>query len=169
MTQPVYPPGILFDSGCYLGRTGTPEFLFLRGGPAAGAVPAQRQPKPTVPRPVHSWQAGPALRPGLRPLTRRPVVRTGVVRGITDSYHFWGDGRKRYRQILTLPTRASVMVNPKCRSCDHAADAGAYCSSCAAGIMAKALNPFFGGRRKKLPRTRPPRPSAPSTQHLLFQ
>ena len=39
------------------------------------------------------------------------------------------------------------MANAKCRSCDHAADAGAYCSSCAADIMAKALNPFFGGRQ----------------------
>ena len=51
------------------------------------------------------------------------------------------------------------MANAKCRSCDHAADAGAYCSSCAAGIMANALNPFFGGRRKKLLWPEPPRPS----------
>ena len=57
------------------------------------------------------------------------------------------------------------MANAKCRSCDHAA-AGAYCSSCAADIMAKALNPFSRGRRKKLPRPEPPRPS---TQHRLFQ
>ena len=55
------------------------------------------------------------------------------------------------------------MANAKCRSCDHADDAGAYCSSCAADIVAKALNPFSGGRRKKLPRRRAPRPSAPST------
>ena len=61
------------------------------------------------------------------------------------------------------------MANAKCRSCDHAADAGAYCSSCAADIMAKALNPFYGGRRKKLPRPERPRPSASSTQHRLFQ
>ena len=61
------------------------------------------------------------------------------------------------------------MKNAKCRCCDHAADAGAYCSSCAAGIMAKALNPFYGGRRRKPPRPEPPRPSAPSTQHRLFQ
>ena len=54
------------------------------------------------------------------------------------------------------------MANAKCRYCDHADDA--YSSSCAADIMAKALNPFFGGRRKKLPRL-----SAPSTQHRLFQ
>ena len=37
------------------------------------------------------------------------------------------------------------MANAKCRSCDHAADADAYCGSCAAGLMAQALNPFFGG------------------------
>ncbi len=43
------------------------------------------------------------------------------------------------------------MANAKCRSCDHAADAGAYCSSCAADIMAKALNPFFGGGEKSSP------------------
>ena len=61
------------------------------------------------------------------------------------------------------------MANAECRFCDHGADAGAYCSSCAADIMAKALDPFFGGRRKKLPRPKPPRPSAPSTQHRLFQ
>ena len=58
------------------------------------------------------------------------------------------------------------MANAKCRSCDHVAAAGAYCSSCAAVIMAKALNPFYGGRRKKLPRPESPRPSASSTQHI---
>ena len=41
------------------------------------------------------------------------------------------------------------MANSKCRNCDRAADAGAYCSSCAADIMAKALSPFFGGKRRK--------------------
>ena len=61
------------------------------------------------------------------------------------------------------------MANPKCRFCDHVADAGAHCSSCAADIMAKALNPFYGGRRKKLPRPERPRPSASATQHRLFQ
>ena len=61
------------------------------------------------------------------------------------------------------------MANAKCMSCDHAPDAGAYCSSCAADITAKALNPFYGGRRKKLPRPERPRPSAPCTQHRLFQ
>ena len=43
------------------------------------------------------------------------------------------------------------MANAKCRSCGHAADAGAYCSSWAADIMAKALNPFFGGGEKVPP------------------
>ena len=36
------------------------------------------------------------------------------------------------------------MANGKCRSCYRAADAGAYGSTSAADIMAKALNPFFG-------------------------
>ena len=60
------------------------------------------------------------------------------------------------------------MANPTCRNCDRSADAGAYCSSCAAGIMAKALNPSFGGRRKKSrrPEVRPP---SASTQQRLFQ
>ena len=60
------------------------------------------------------------------------------------------------------------MATAKCRSCDHAAAAVAYCSSCAAGIMAKALNPFFGGRRKKSrgPEVLPP---SASTQQRLFQ
>ena len=43
------------------------------------------------------------------------------------------------------------MANPTCRNCYRAADAVTYCSSCAAGIMASALNPRFRGRRKKLP------------------
>ena len=61
------------------------------------------------------------------------------------------------------------MANAKCRSCDRAADAGAHCSSCAADIMAKALNPFFGGRRKKLPRSEQPGTSPPHTQQRLFR
>ena len=61
------------------------------------------------------------------------------------------------------------MANAKCRSSDHAADAGAYCSSCAAAIMAKAFNPVFGGRRKKLCRPEPPKPSDSSTQYRLFR
>ena len=53
------------------------------------------------------------------------------------------------------------MANPTCRNCDRSADVGAYCSSCAAGIMASALKPHFRGRSKKLPprsRTLPQRP-----------
>ena len=61
------------------------------------------------------------------------------------------------------------MDNVKCRSRDHGADAVAYCGSCAADIMAKALNPSYGGRRKRLPRPEQPRPCTPSTQHRLFQ
>ena len=36
------------------------------------------------------------------------------------------------------------MANAKCRSCDHAADAGAYCSSCAADIMPTLSTPSPG-------------------------
>ncbi len=61
------------------------------------------------------------------------------------------------------------MANAKCRSCGHAADAGAHCSSCAAAITAKALNPFFGDRWKKLPRPEPHEASRPLTQQRLFQ
>ena len=43
------------------------------------------------------------------------------------------------------------MTNAKCSSCDHAADAGVYCSSWAEDIMAKALNPFFRGAEKEAP------------------
>ena len=43
------------------------------------------------------------------------------------------------------------MANPTCRNRDRSADAGACCGSCAARIMASALNPHFRGWRKKLP------------------
>ena len=45
------------------------------------------------------------------------------------------------------------------------ADAGLYCSSCAADIMAKALNPGFGGRGKKVgkPETESPGPGYRTT------
>ena len=59
------------------------------------------------------------------------------------------------------------MANPTCRSCDRPADTGAYCSSCAADIMAKALNPFHGGRRKRFPGQHgklTPRPAQTSRQ-----
>ena len=62
------------------------------------------------------------------------------------------------------------MANGMCRKCDRPAEAGPYCSSCAADVMAKALNPSHGGRRKRLPGQHgkfprrpaqtPPRPSA---------
>ena len=47
------------------------------------------------------------------------------------------------------------MANPTCRNCDRSADAGAYCSSCAASIMANALSSHFRGRHKKLPSEQP--------------
>ena len=55
------------------------------------------------------------------------------------------------------------MANAKCRICCRAADAGPCCGKCAADIMAKALNHFFGERRRKLHRPQPPKPSAPSS------
>ena len=61
------------------------------------------------------------------------------------------------------------MATIQCRSCDSAADAGVSGSSRAAAIIAKALNPRFGGRWKK--RGKPPlhRPLPPSTQQRLFK
>ena len=61
------------------------------------------------------------------------------------------------------------MANAKCRRCRRAADAGAYYRWCAASIMAKALDPFIGGRRNMLSRPKQPRTSAPSAQHRLFR
>ena len=68
------------------------------------------------------------------------------------------------------------MANPTCRYCDRSADAGTYCSSCASGIMASALNPHCRGRRKELPpeqRTLPRRPGSTvgntSGQQRLFR
>ena len=64
------------------------------------------------------------------------------------------------------------MASAKCRTCDCMADAGTYCSSCAADIMAKALNPYFRGQRKKLPdrsgKLSPPQPATYSSQQRLF-
>ena len=61
------------------------------------------------------------------------------------------------------------MANSTCRNCDNAAGAGAYCSSCATAIMAKALNPFFGGKWKKTGRPDAARASKPSAQQRLFR
>ena len=61
------------------------------------------------------------------------------------------------------------MASAKCRTCDRAAAANACCSSDPADIMAKALNPFFGGRRRKLPRPESPRPPYPSAQQQFFR
>ena len=176
--------------GCWRGRSYclprglafTPEFLLLQGGSAAGVGPSQHQPWPAVPRArprrivlkalfmvpavsdlsfVNGWQTGPVLSPGLRSAVRRPVVRTGVVRGITDSQALWGEGRKGYRKLLTPPTRASVIANAKCRSCDHAADAGAYCSSCAADIMAGPSTPSPADAERGSPGRSGPDPPLP--------
>ena len=61
------------------------------------------------------------------------------------------------------------MANAKCRNCDNNADASAYCSSCAAAIMAKAPNPYFGGKWKKDARKVPPPPVKPHPQQQLQQ
>ena len=56
------------------------------------------------------------------------------------------------------------MANGMCRKCDRPAEAGPYCSSCAADVMAKAFKafkPFHGGRRRKLPGLRGKCPSRP--------
>ena len=42
------------------------------------------------------------------------------------------------------------MASHTCRNCDRNADAGAYCSSCAADIMPSALNTHFRIWRKNL-------------------
>ena len=67
------------------------------------------------------------------------------------------------------------MANGMCRRCDLPAEAGPYCSPCAADVMDKALSPFHGGRRKKLPGQHgkfPPRPAQtspkPCVQPPLF-
>ena len=56
------------------------------------------------------------------------------------------------------------MANPNCRSCDRAGGGAAYCGSCAAAIMGRALNPSSGERRKKFPRARPDGDSAELTK-----
>lgn len=56
------------------------------------------------------------------------------------------------------------MAAAKCRNCGHSADAGAYCCSCAAAIMDKALDPIFGRKRDKLGRPDAVRTSSPSAQ-----
>ena len=61
------------------------------------------------------------------------------------------------------------MPNAKCRTCDRAVGAGAHCTSCAAGIMAQALNPFFGDGERSIPgRSRPSPPSSPLSGSDLF-
>ncbi len=72
-----------------------------------------------------------------------------------------------YPETLTLHTKVLAMANETCRRCDR--DAGAYCSSCAVKIMARALDPFYGGRRKKSPWPEPAKPPAPPKQHRLFR
>ncbi len=56
------------------------------------------------------------------------------------------------------------MAECNCRRCRRAADDGPYCGTCAADIMAKALNPLYRVRRKKSPRPELPQPSNRSPQ-----
>ena len=50
------------------------------------------------------------------------------------------------------------MANAKCRTCDQTvAAAAACCSSCSTDITAKALNPCYGGVRKKISQRQPER------------
>lgn len=60
------------------------------------------------------------------------------------------------------------MADGKCRKCHRAADSGAYCNSCAAEIMANALNPQYGRGRKKGAIPEPARPSSPPAHPRLF-
>ena len=53
--------------------------------------------------------------------------------------------------------------------CHRSTDSSAYCSSCAADIMAKALNPFFGGKWEKTGRHGATRASKPSAHQRLFR
>ena len=77
-----------------------------------------------------------------------PVSRETVQCGrpaVDDTWPLREEGPRGYRCILnSSSSRARAMANPTCRNCDRRADAGPYCSSCAAGIMANALNPFYG-------------------------
>ena len=107
-----------------------------------------------------SGDAHNAGRPGTQPLATAVELMT-VARCA-------GRNRKVIVKFSTLPSRAPVMANPTCRKCHRAADAGPYCSPHAADTMARALNPRFGGRRKKSPRPDLPRPSVPSVQQRLF-
>ena len=63
------------------------------------------------------------------------------------------------------------MANAKCRSCDHAAAAGACCSSCAADIMAGPPTPSTGTEKEAPPAgaAQTLRSLHSTHQHRLFQ
>ena len=79
---------------------------------------------------------------------QHPVLAS-VYRGTDDACPLRMRDSSRYPETLTLPSRAVTLADQACRPCGRTAAAGAYCSSCAAAIMARALNPFYGGRLKK--------------------
>ena len=60
------------------------------------------------------------------------------------------------------------MADGKCRKCHCAADSGACYSSCAAEIIANALNPRYGRGWKKSAIPEPARPSSPLAHLRLF-
>ncbi len=91
--------------------------------------------------------ATPAAHPG----SPFPGKRGAWHPGIDDSWPLRNPCRTGYRQTLNPLLESLAMANAQCRTCDRAANSGAYCSSCAADIMANALKPFYGGQRKKFP------------------
>ena len=72
-------------------------------------------------------------------------------------------------KFSTLHRGVRAMTTAECGRCDRDADLGAYCRSCADGIMAKALTPFLGGLRKNGGYPPPPKPVRTSAQHSLFR
>ena len=136
---------------------------------------ARKTGKSTVWRPPVSFYPG-GIRRGVEGLFPWETVARAPV-GTDDSWSLRLRYGRGYRGTLTLPRGPSAMANPTCRTCDRSADAGAYCSSCAAGIMATALNPHFRGRRQRDFRQDPghfrgdqdPTAGNSSGQQLLFR
>ena len=54
-------------------------------------------------------------------------------------------GRGLHGVVSSYHSSLRAKFTAKCSTCDQAADSGAYCSSCAADVMARALDPLRGG------------------------